>query len=134
VGEKCTLALYYSLAHGGTCHMYQDGADTVQACEDGSFTVYGQPNAGFDRYPGQGECRCCNRGGANVDLVDSFVPVLKQRTFPARIGWSALQDSAKSFEGLTERDAFLADAIFTDARLMRAGALLDHRDGAPNLA
>jgi hypothetical protein len=63
------LLFSMTLAHGGTCHVYQDGADTVQACEDpvtdqdGHRRVYGQPNAGFDRYPGQGECRCCNRGG-----------------------------------------------------------------------
>ena len=30
------LLFSMTLAHGGTCHVYQDGADTVQACEDGS--------------------------------------------------------------------------------------------------
>jgi hypothetical protein len=52
------------LAHAGTCRIYGDGTDTVEACEDGSFIVtdrdghkrqYGEPNAGFERYPGQGE-------------------------------------------------------------------------------
>jgi len=68
-----------------------------------------------------------------MDLADSFVPTLKQRTFPARIGWLALQDSVKRFEGLADREASFADAIFTDACLMRARPLLDHRDGPPNL-
>jgi hypothetical protein len=43
-------------AHAGTCHQ------TVQSCDDGAYIVtdrhgrkrvYGTPNAGFDRYPGQ---------------------------------------------------------------------------------
>ena len=49
-------------ANAGTCVNRQDGTDTVQACDNGSYTVtdrhgrrrvYGTPNAGFDRYPGQ---------------------------------------------------------------------------------
>jgi hypothetical protein len=27
------LLFSMTLAHGGTCHVYQDGADTVQACD-----------------------------------------------------------------------------------------------------
>jgi hypothetical protein len=51
-------------AYAGTCVNRQDGTDTVQACDNGSYTVtnrhgrrrvYGTPNAGFERYPGQGE-------------------------------------------------------------------------------
>jgi hypothetical protein len=54
----------FSGAHAGTCRYYSDGPDTVTACEDGTFAVrdrdgrvrqYGEPNAGFDRYPGQRE-------------------------------------------------------------------------------
>jgi hypothetical protein len=50
-------------AHAGTCRIYGEGTDTVEACENGSFIVtdqhghrrvYGEPNAGFERYPGQG--------------------------------------------------------------------------------
>jgi hypothetical protein len=48
-----------SPAHAGTCRHYSDGPDSVTACEDGSVIVrrvdrYGTPNAGFERYPGQG--------------------------------------------------------------------------------
>lgn len=51
-----------SAAQARTCHYYAYGEDTaVRACDDGSFTVdprgrvrvYGAPNAGFERYPGQ---------------------------------------------------------------------------------
>ena len=51
-------------AYAGTCVNRQDGTDTVQSCDNGSYTVtdrhgrqrvYGAPNAGFERYPGQGE-------------------------------------------------------------------------------
>jgi hypothetical protein len=51
-------------ANAGTCRNYSDGTDTVQSCDNGSYTVtdrhgrrrvYGAPNAGFERYPGQGE-------------------------------------------------------------------------------
>jgi hypothetical protein len=50
-------------AHAGTCRVFQDGAYAVTSYEDGTFTVrecdghvrqYGEPNAGFERYPGQG--------------------------------------------------------------------------------
>jgi hypothetical protein len=50
-------------AYAGTCVNRQDGTDTVQSCDNGSYTVtnrhgrrrvYGTPNAGFERYPGQG--------------------------------------------------------------------------------
>jgi hypothetical protein len=49
-------------ADAGTCVNRQDGPDTVQSCDNGSFTVtdrhgrrrvYGTPNARFERYPGQ---------------------------------------------------------------------------------
>jgi hypothetical protein len=57
---------YHSLtvAHAGTCRIYGEGTDTVEACDDGSYIVtdqhghkrvYGEPNAGFERYPGQGD-------------------------------------------------------------------------------
>jgi hypothetical protein len=51
-------------ANAGTCRNYSDETDTVQSCDNGSYTVtdrhgrrrvYGTPNAGFERYPGQGE-------------------------------------------------------------------------------
>jgi hypothetical protein len=51
-------------AYAGTCINRQDGTDTVQSCDNGSYTVtdrhgrwrvYGTPNAGFERYPGQAE-------------------------------------------------------------------------------
>jgi hypothetical protein len=51
-------------ANAGTCRIYSEGTDTVEACDNGSYTVtdrrghrrvYGTPNAGFERYPGQGE-------------------------------------------------------------------------------
>jgi hypothetical protein len=51
-------------AYAGTCVNRQDGTDTVQSCDNGSYTVtdrhgrrrvYGTSNAGFERYPGQGE-------------------------------------------------------------------------------
>jgi len=51
------------VAHAGTCRIYGEGTDTVEACTDGSFSVtdrhghkrqYGEPNGGFERYPGQG--------------------------------------------------------------------------------
>jgi len=50
------------MPHAGTCRVYADGINTVEACENGSYTVtdrhghkrvYGEPNAGFERYPGQ---------------------------------------------------------------------------------
>jgi hypothetical protein len=50
-------------AYAGTCVNRQDGSDTVQACDNGSYTVtdrhgrrrvYGTPNAGFERYPKAG--------------------------------------------------------------------------------
>jgi hypothetical protein len=50
-------------SHAGTCRIYSEGTSTVEACENGSYTVtdknghrrvYGEPNAGFERYPGQG--------------------------------------------------------------------------------
>ena len=53
----------FSAANAGTCRYYSDGPDSVTACEDGSVIVrhqdgrvdrYGTPNAGFERYPGQG--------------------------------------------------------------------------------
>jgi hypothetical protein len=51
-------------ANAGTCVNRQNGTDTVQSCDNGSYTVtdrhgrrrvYGTSNAGFERYPGQGE-------------------------------------------------------------------------------
>jgi hypothetical protein len=51
-------------AIAGTCVNRQDGTGTVQACDNDAYTVtdrhgrrrvYGTPNGGFDRYPGQGE-------------------------------------------------------------------------------
>ena len=51
-------------ANAGTCHVYADGSDVVQSCDNGRYTVtdshgrrriYGTPNAGVERYPGQGE-------------------------------------------------------------------------------
>jgi hypothetical protein len=57
-------------ANAGTCVNRQDGTDTVQSCDNGSYTitdrhgrqrVYATPNAGFERYPGQwlgGERAC----------------------------------------------------------------------------
>jgi hypothetical protein len=57
-------------ANAGTCRIYSEGTDTVQACDNGAYTVmdrhgrrrvYGTPNAGFERYPGQwlgGERAC----------------------------------------------------------------------------
>jgi hypothetical protein len=51
-------------ADAGTCVNRQNGTDTVQSCDNGSYTVtdrhgrrrvYGTPNAGFEWYPGQGE-------------------------------------------------------------------------------
>jgi hypothetical protein len=51
-------------AYAGTCVNRQDGSAAVQSCSNGSYTVtdrhgrrrvYGTPNAGFERYPGQGE-------------------------------------------------------------------------------
>jgi hypothetical protein len=56
------MALMTIPAHAGTWRAYSDGGNTVEACEDGTFTVWdsrgrkqqwGIPNAGFDRYPGQ---------------------------------------------------------------------------------
>jgi hypothetical protein len=50
-------------AHAGTCRMYQDGGYAVTACDNGYVSAtdsrgrrveYGERNAGFDRYPGQG--------------------------------------------------------------------------------
>jgi hypothetical protein len=58
------LVLWIVSANAGTCRIYADGTDTVQSCDNGSYTVtdrhgrkrvYGTPNAGFERYPGQGE-------------------------------------------------------------------------------
>jgi hypothetical protein len=50
-------------AHAGTCLHYSDGELGVTRCDNGSVTVtypdgrrveYGEePNAGFERYPGQ---------------------------------------------------------------------------------
>jgi hypothetical protein len=51
-------------ANAGTRRIYSEGSAIVQGCDDGSYTVtdrhgrrrvYGTPNAGFERYPGQGE-------------------------------------------------------------------------------
>jgi hypothetical protein len=51
-----------NLAHAGTCHYYSDGPDSVVACDNGAYTVtdrhgrkrvYGDMNAGFEKYPGQ---------------------------------------------------------------------------------
>src|SRR5262249_53178885 len=51
-----------AIANAGTCWNLGSGQDTVTACEDGSFTVtdpdghkrvYGEPNGGFEKYPGQ---------------------------------------------------------------------------------
>jgi hypothetical protein len=51
-----------NIAHAGTCRYYSDGPDSVVACDNGAFTVidrhgrkwvYGDINAGFERYPGQ---------------------------------------------------------------------------------
>jgi hypothetical protein len=56
------FALLMSPAHAGTCRVYRDGGNTVEQCDNGSFTVWdshgrkqqwGIPNAGFERYPGQ---------------------------------------------------------------------------------
>jgi hypothetical protein len=58
------LVLWIAGANAGTCRIYSDGTDSVQACTDGSYIVtdqhgrrrvYGTPNAGFERYPEQGE-------------------------------------------------------------------------------
>jgi hypothetical protein len=58
-------------ANAGTCRIYRDGTDKVQSCDNGSYTVtdrhgrrrdYGTPNAGFERYPGQGERPVYRRG------------------------------------------------------------------------
>jgi hypothetical protein len=58
--------------NAGTCVNRQDGSATVQACDNGSYTVtdrhgrrrvYGTPNAGFERYPGQGERPVYRRRG-----------------------------------------------------------------------
>jgi hypothetical protein len=65
------LILRIASANAGTCRNYSDGADTVQACDNGSYTVtdrhgrrrvYGTPNAGFERYPEQGERPVFERG------------------------------------------------------------------------
>jgi hypothetical protein len=61
-----TLAAVTS-AHAGTCRIHSEGSDTVEVCgdarEDYSATVtgrhghkrqFGEPNGGFERYPGQG--------------------------------------------------------------------------------
>jgi hypothetical protein len=59
-------------ANAGTCVNRQDGTDTVQSCDNGSYTVtdrhghrrvYGTPNAGFERYPGQWLGGRCIGGG-----------------------------------------------------------------------
>jgi hypothetical protein len=51
-----------SAAHAGTCRYYSDGPDSVVACDNGAYTVtdrhgrkrvYGDMNAGFERYPVQ---------------------------------------------------------------------------------
>jgi hypothetical protein len=51
-----------STANAGTCHYFADGADSVVSCGNGAYTVtgprghrrqYGEPNGGFERYPGQ---------------------------------------------------------------------------------
>ena len=58
------LAVWGFLSLGGVSVNRQDGTDTAQACDNGSYTVtdrhgrwrvYGTPNAGFERYPGQAE-------------------------------------------------------------------------------
>jgi hypothetical protein len=58
------LDCMFSGAHAGSCRVYQDGGYAVTACDNGAYTVtdrhgrkrvYGTPNAGFERYPGQGE-------------------------------------------------------------------------------
>jgi hypothetical protein len=67
IGPSLALAVcgFLSLgaAYAGTCVNRQDGTDTVQSCDNGSYTVtdrhgrrwvYGTPNAGFEHYPGQG--------------------------------------------------------------------------------
>jgi hypothetical protein len=54
------------IANAGTCRIYGEGTDTVEVCGDGrsdySASVtdrhghkrqYGEPNGGFERYPGQ---------------------------------------------------------------------------------
>jgi hypothetical protein len=50
--------------HAGTCRIYSEGSDTVEACKNGAYTVtdrhghrrvYGEMNGGFERYPEQGE-------------------------------------------------------------------------------
>ena len=62
------MLLAASPAHAGTCRTFADGANSVEECRDGDavtgYTVtgpdgrtrtYGEPNAGFERYPGQPE-------------------------------------------------------------------------------
>jgi hypothetical protein len=67
-GLFCILA---AAANAGTCRTFSDGPDVVTSCEDGSFTVrrpsgraerYGEPNAGFERYPEQPERPVYRRG------------------------------------------------------------------------
>jgi hypothetical protein len=61
-GDRRLGLLSLGGANAGTCVNRQDGADTVQACDNGAYTVtdrhgrrvYGTPNGGFER-PGQGE-------------------------------------------------------------------------------
>jgi hypothetical protein len=56
------LGCAISAAHAGTRRVYADGGSAVEQCEDGSYTVtdshghkrvFAQPNAGFERHPGQ---------------------------------------------------------------------------------
>jgi hypothetical protein len=67
-------------ANGGTCVNRQEGTDTVQSCDNGSYTVtdrhgrrwvYGTPNAGFDRYPGQGLGGGCVSSQLQLEIVES---------------------------------------------------------------
>jgi hypothetical protein len=55
-----TLAAVTS-AHAGTCRIHNEGSDTVEVCGDaredyshGHKRQFGEPNGGFERYPGQG--------------------------------------------------------------------------------
>jgi hypothetical protein len=78
-------------AYAGTCVNRQDGTDTVQSCDNGSYTVtdrhgrrwvYGTPNAGFERYPGQAERPVYRRGmiepegkASGVNLLPEMLPI-----------------------------------------------------------
>jgi hypothetical protein len=61
-GAVALIAVLVMPAHAGTCVIHGDGSYTIESCENGSFTVWdshghktqwGQPNAGFERYPDQ---------------------------------------------------------------------------------